>query len=157
MTGETAQIGINAGFPRCFEAKDFGLPLLEHLGMENDLLGLGNELSALGGLGILGHLIRRQADFLKEPGWTRTKLCGVASGLLNSMRTGWFGLAGISPAGANLYSPKFGLSMYSVAKIILSLTQETLTLSRFFWRSNLLSLLDFSAFSFSIFLRNKKA
>ena len=132
MTEEAAQIGINAGFPRRLEAKDFGLPLLEHFGMENDLLGLGNELSALGGLGILGHLIGRQADFLKGTGLDENQIMRVASGLLNSMRTGWFGLAGISPAGANLYSPKFGLSMYSVAKIILSLTQETLTLSRFF-------------------------
>ena len=131
--------------------------MLEHLGMENDLLGLGNELSALGGFGILGHLIRRQADFLKGIGLDQNQIMrgGVRVAELNADRLVRFG--GDISGGANLYSPKFGLSMYSVAKIILSLTQETLTFSRFFWRSNLLSHLDFSAFSFSIFLRNKKA
>ncbi len=61
--------------------------------MENDLLGLGNELSALGGFGILGHLIRRQADFLKGIGLDQNQIMrgGVRVAELNADRLVRFG------------------------------------------------------------------
>ena len=74
MTGETAQVGINAWFSGRLEAEEFSLTLFEHPGMENDFLGLRNELAALGGFGILGHLIGGQSHFLKGTGLDQNQI-----------------------------------------------------------------------------------
>ena len=68
MTRKTAQVGVPAWFARGLEAKDFLFTLLEHLAVNDDLLRFRDELTAFGGLWILGHLVGGQSDLLEGAG-----------------------------------------------------------------------------------------